>query len=335
MEKRIAFFGAKPYDRRSFDAIKKDFGFEITYFDVHLSPQTAWLPRGFDAVCAFVNDALNKDVIDRLAGYGIQIIGLRCAGYDNVDLKAAYGKIHVVRVPAYSPYAIAEHAVALMLSLNRKTHKAYQRTRDGNFSIDGLLGFDMHGKTAGIIGTGKIGRCVISILQGFGMHILAYDVYPDSEYAKRTGIVYVALEELYKKSDVISLHCLLNDETKYMINGAAIEQMKDGVMIINTSRGKIIHTEDLINGIKCGKIGAVGLDVYEKESDYFFEDKSSDIITDDMLARLLTFPNVLVTSHQAFFTKEALHNIAETTLSNFKEFFESGHLKNEIRYQRD
>ncbi|MEA3369369.1 MAG: 2-hydroxyacid dehydrogenase [Candidatus Ratteibacteria bacterium] len=333
MNKKIAFFDTKPYDRKSFDEINKNFEFDITYFEAHLNQKTAELAYNFDAVCIFVNDALNKEVIGYLVEHGVQLIALRCAGYNNVDFKAAYGKIHVVRVPAYSPFAVAEHATALMLSLNRKIHKAYYRTRDGNFSINGLLGFDMHEKTAGIVGTGKIGKCLVSILKGFGMNVLAYDPEPNEEYAGKTGIKYVNLNELYAKSDVISLHCPLNTETEHMINETTIGLMKDGVMIINTGRGKLIHTEALINGLKCGKIGTAGLDVYEEESEYFFEDKSTEMITDDILARLLTFPNVLITSHQGFFTSEALGNIAETTLNNLKEFFDGGYLKNEICYK--
>ncbi|MDY6932618.1 MAG: 2-hydroxyacid dehydrogenase [Spirochaetota bacterium] len=335
MGKKIAFFDAKLYDRRSFTDVNKDFGFDITYFDTHLNAQTAPLSGKFDALCAFVNDTIDSAVIESVVKHGLQIIGLRCAGYNNVDIKAAYGKIHVVRVPAYSPYAIAEHAAALMLSLNRKTYKAYHRTRDGNFSINGLLGFDMKGKTAGVIGTGKIGKCLISILKGFGMTVLAYDLYPDETYAKETSVKFVSLEEIYKCSDIISLHCPLNKETEHMINADSIGKMKNGVMIINTSRGKLIDTQALIAGLKSGKIGSTGLDVYEEESEYFFEDRSLELITDDMLARLLTFPNVLMTSHQAFFTKEALHNIAQTTLHNFKEFFEGEYLKNEVCYKCD
>ncbi len=332
---KIAFFDTKPYDRKSFDEVNKDFGFDITYFDAHLKPQTVELSTGFDAVCAFVNDTLNKEVIAHFIEQRIKIIGLRCAGYNNVDFKAAYGKMHVVRVPAYSPYAVAEHAAALMLTLNRKTHKAYNRTRDGNFSINGLLGFDMHDKIAGIIGTGKIGRCLVSILRGFGMRVLAFDAYPDNKYAKLSGISYVSLDEIYERSDIISLHCPLNKETEYMIDARTIDRMKKGVMIINTGRGKLIHTGALIEGLKSGKIGSAGLDVYEEESEYFFEDKSQEMIIDDILARLFTFPNVLITSHQGFFTAEALHNIAQTTLNNFKEFFEGGGLKNEICYKCD
>jgi D-lactate dehydrogenase len=250
-----------------------------------------------------------------------------------VDFDVVFNRLHVVRVPAYSPHAVAEHAAALILSLNRKTHKAYYRVRDGNFNINGFLGFDMHGKTVGIIGTGKIGRCLIQILQGFGMHVLAFDTFPDQDYARDRRFTYVDLHELFARSDVISLHCPLTPETRYMINAQTISTFKDGVMLINTGRGPLIDTKALIDGLKSGKIGAAGLDVYEEESDYFFEDRSADMITDDVLARLLTFPNVLVTSHQGFFTVEALYNIAHTTLNNLKEYFEHGTLTNEICYR--
>jgi len=335
MNKKIAFFDTKPYDKKSFIEVNKDFGFDITYFETHLNAQTAPLSGNFDGVCAFVNDNIDSTVINHLVEHGVQVLGLRCAGYNNVDFKAAYNKISVVRVPAYSPYAVAEHAAALMLALNRKTHKAYNRTRDGNFSINGLLGFDMHGKTAGVLGTGKIGKCLIAILKGFGLNVLAFDLYTDEEYAKETGISYVSLEEIYKQADIISLHCPLTKDTEHLIDAKAIDSMKKGVMIINTSRGKLINTKDLISSLKSGKVGSAGLDVYEEESEYFFEDKSTEMITDDTLARLLTFPNVLISSHQAFFTREALHNIALTTLNNFKEFFDGGYLENEVCYKCD
>ncbi len=332
MNKKIAFFDTKPYDRASFERVNREFGFEIIYFTTHLNAHTASLSKNFDGICAFVNDIIDTTVIEGLAARKIKIIALRCAGYNNVDLKAAENKIYVVRVPAYSPRGVAEHALALMLTLNRKTHKAYWRTRDGNFSINGLLGFDMHGKTAGVIGTGKIGKCLVEILQGLGMQVLLYDPHPDSAFATSHKIDYVSLEELYSRADVISLHCPLTAETEYMIDTAAIKNMKRGVMIINTGRGKLIHTTALIEGLKSGVIGSAGLDVYEEESSYFFEDRSSEMISDDTLARLLVFPNVLVTSHQAFFTIEALDNIAHTTLTNFQEFFSKGLLSNEIRY---
>jgi D-lactate dehydrogenase len=330
---KIAFFDTKPYDRKSFERVNKAFGFDVTYFDTHLNTDTVELTQGFDAVCAFVNDTIDKPVIDRLVDHGVRIVALRCAGYNNVDFNTAFDRLPVVRVPAYSPYAVAEHAAALILSLNRKTHKAYYRVREGNFSINGLQGFDMHGKTAGVIGSGQIGRCLVNILQGFGMDVLVYDPFPDQAYAQKQGIRYVDLSELYSRSDVISLHCPLTPETRYMINKKTISTLKEGVMIINTGRGQLIDTKALIQGLKSGKIGAAGLDVYEEESDYFFEDRSVELIKDDVLARLLTFPNVLVTSHQGFFTVEALNNIAHTTLTNLKDFFENGSLTNEICYR--
>jgi len=334
-KKKIAFFDAKPYDIVSFDEVNKSYGFEIKYFPGHITRDNACLSNDYDALCIFVNDIVDKSIVDILLQGKIQVIALRCAGYNNVDLKAIYGKIHAVRVPAYSPYAVAEHATALMMALNRKVHRAYHRVRDGNFSINGFLGFDMHGKTIGVVGAGKIGRCMIAIARGFGMEVLVYDNYKDEAYAKAQGIRYAELDELYRKADIITLHCPLTPGTNHMIDAAAIDQMKPGVMVINTGRGKLIDTMALIGGLKSGKIGAAGLDVYEEESTYFFEDFSASMISDDVLARLLTFPNVLVTSHQAFFTKEALHNIADTTLSNIKEFFAGGYLKNEICYHCD
>ncbi|MEA2016613.1 MAG: 2-hydroxyacid dehydrogenase [Actinomycetota bacterium] len=333
--KKVAFFDAKPYDRKSFDLANKEFGFDITYYDAHLNSRTVELAYNYDAVCVFVNDTINSQVLNGLHKHDVGVIALRSAGYNNVDFKAAFGKVHVVRVPAYSPCAVAEHAAALMLALNRKTHRAYYRIRDGNFSINGLLGFDMHGKTAGIIGTGKIGRCLISILQGFGMKVLVYDVYRDEKYEKEAGIRYVALDKLFREADIISLHCPLTPETEHMINEDNIKKMKDGVMIINTGRGKLINTRALIKMLKSGKLGSAGLDVYEEEGEYFFEDFSTEMISDDVLARLMIFPNVLITSHQGFFTKEAIHNIAVTTLENIKGFFNGGYLKNEICYQCD
>ena len=330
MAYKIAFFGAKPYDISSFDQVNKDFNYDIKYYKGHLNKNNLVLTQGTDAVCIFVNDTADAEIIDGLAKNGVKLLAHRCAGYNNVDLAAAKGKMKIVRVPAYSPYAVAEHAVALMLSLNRKIHRAYWRTRDGNFSLHGLMGFDMHGKTAGIIGTGKIAKILIKILKGFGMNIVAYDLYPDYAFAEEQGITYTTLDELYKQSDIISLHCPLTDKTKYLINDISICKMKDNVMIINTGRGLLIHTNALIEGLKNKKIAAAGLDVYEEEGDYFYEDKSDKIIDDDVLARLLSFNNVIVTSHQAFFTKEALHNIAETTLLNIKAFMENQPLANEV-----
>lgn len=331
--KKIIFFDAKPYDREFFDAANAKHGYEIKYIGNRLSEDTVPLAAGYDAVCAFVNDDLSGPVADALFNKGIRMIAMRCAGYNNVDLKSTFGRIHVARVPAYSPYAVAEHAVALILTLNRKTHKAYNRTRDGNFALSGLLGFDLHGKTAGVIGTGKIGQILAELLKGFGMRVLAYDRFPKTEWAAQKGVEYVSLKELYCKSDVISLHCPLTPDTQHMINAGSLAQMKDGVMLINTSRGGLIETKDLIDALKSGKIGAAGLDVYEEEDEYFFEDRSGEVLTDDVLARLFTFPNVLVTAHQAFFTKEALTNIAETTLGNLDSFFRGETMANEICYQ--
>ncbi|MFP4563997.1 MAG: 2-hydroxyacid dehydrogenase [Spirochaetia bacterium] len=333
MYKKIAFFDTKPYDRRSFERVNGDFGFDITYFETRLNTDSAALVRGSDGVCAFINDDLSGEVLDRLMDYGIGIVALRSAGYNNVDLEAAWKRIHIVRVPAYSPHAVAEHAVALMLSLNRKIHRAFYRTRDTNFSINGFLGFDMKGKTAGIIGTGKIGLSLVGILKGFDMEVIAYDPYPREELAREHGFEYAGLEELYRRSDIISLHCPLTPDTKHLIDDAAIRRMKPSVMIINTSRGRIINTSHLIDALRERRIGSAGLDVYEEEEKYFFEDLSNQTLEDDKLARLLTFPNVLVTSHQGFFTEEALANIAETTLSNLTDYFEGKPLPNEICYQ--
>ncbi len=330
MAYKIAFFGAKPYDIASFDKVNEKYNYDIRYYKGHLNPNNVVLTQDTDVVCIFVNDTADAAVIDAMVDNGVKLLALRCAGFNNVDLKAAKGKLPVVRVPAYSPYAVAEYSLALMLSLNRKIHRAYWRTRDGNFSLNGLMGFDMHGKTIGIIGTGKIARILIRLLKGFGIRILAYDLYPDMKFAGEEGISYVSLDELYRESDIISLHCPLTDQTKYMIDKDSIDKMKEGVMIINTGRGQLINTNDLIEGLKEKKIAAAGLDVYEEEGEYFYEDKSDKIIDDDVLARLLSFNNVIVTSHQAFFTKEALHNIAETTLQNIEDFRCHRPLVNEV-----
>ena len=330
MAYKIAFFGAKPYDIASFDKVNEKYNYDIRYYKGHLNPNNVVLTQDTDVVCIFVNDTADAAVIDAMVDNGVKLLALRCAGFNNVDLKAAKGKLPVVRVPAYSPYAVAEYSLALMLSLNRKIHRAYWRTRDGNFSLNGLMGFDMHGKTIGIIGTGKIAKILIRLLKGFGMRILAYDLYPDMKFAGKEGISYVSLDELYRESDIISLHCPLTDQTKYMIDKDSIDKMKEGVMIINTGRGQLINTNDLIEGLKEKKIAAAGLDVYEEEGEYFYEDKSDKIIDDDVLARLLSFNNVIVTSHQAFFTKEALHNIAETTLQNIEDFRCHRPLVNEV-----
>lgn len=325
-------FGTQPYDRESFDRIKPAYGLDICYHRSHLNANNAVLAQGADAVCVFVNDTVDAETIRQLDALGVKLIALRCAGFNNVDLKAAARyRIPVVRVPSYSPHAVAEHAVALMLALNRKVHRAYWRTRDGNFSLHGLLGFDMYGKTAGIVGTGKIARELIGILKGFGMEVVAYDIYPDEAYAAGAGVVYVPLDELYRRADIISLHCPLTDGTRYMIGDVAISHMKPGVMLINTGRGQLIHTEALIDGLKEKKIGSAGLDVYEEEAAYFYEDTSDRIMDDDVLARLLSFNNVIVTSHQGFFTREALDNIARTTIQNISDFADHKKLTNEVR----
>lgn len=330
-EMKITFFGTQPYDRTFFEAIREEYDYELVYYPNHLTVDNAILARGSDAVCIFVNDTADAETIQRLADEGVRLIVLRCAGFNNVDLNAAARcGIPVVRVPAYSPHAVAEHAVTLLLALNRKVHRAYWRTRDGNFSLHGLLGFDLYGKTAGIVGTGRIARELIRILKGFGMEIVAYDIAPDEEYAARAGITYVPLDELYRRADVISLHCPLTDATQYMIDSQAIAKMKPGAIIINTGRGRLIHTDALIEGLKSKKIGAAGLDVYEEEAEYFYEDTSDRIMNDDTLARLLSFNNVIVTSHQAYFTREALENIARTTMENIRSFAEGRPLENEV-----
>lgn len=329
----VALFDAKPYDVEFFERGNASRGFALKFFGERLSRDTVFMASGHDAVCAFVNDVMDAPVVESLHGMGVKLIALRCAGYNNVDFKSCFGRMHVVRVPAYSPYAVAEHAVALMLTLNRKTHRAYSRIRDNNFSIAGLLGFDMHGKTAGIVGAGKIGGVLAGILKGFGMRVLVFDPSATAESIVACGGEPASLDELYKLSDIISLHCPLTPETKHMINAAAISKMKRGVMLINTSRGALVDTPALIAGLKSRHIGSAGLDVYEEESEYFFQDKSDTVVTDDILARLLSFNNVLVTSHQGFFTTEALTNIASTTLDNIAGFFAGKPLSNEICYR--
>ena len=318
---RIAVFDTKPYDRFFFEEENKKYGFDFTYFEAKLRPRTANLTAGFDAVCAFVNDELDEQVMEQLHKNGVKLVAMRCAGYNNVNLQAAckFG-IQVVRVPQYSPYAVAEYALALLMTLNRKVHRAYNRVREGNFSISGLMGFDLRGKTIGVIGTGKIGRTFIGLLRGFGMRVLAYDPYPNPEHARELNFEYVPLETLFRESDIISLHCPLTPENHHMINDATIAMMKKGIVLINTSRGRLIRSAALVNGLKSGRIGAAGLDVYEEETDYFFEDRSDRAVLDDILARLMTFPNVIVSSHQAFFTAEAERNIAGTTMKSFGDF---------------
>ena len=328
---KVMLFGTQPYDQLSFERIRKSYGFEMVYHRSHLNAKNVPLAQGADTVCVFVNDTVDAETIRGLSELGVLLIALRCAGFNNVDLQAAARcGIPVVRVPAYSPHAVAEYAVAMILSLNRKIHRAYWRTRDGNFSLHGLLGFDLYGKTAGIVGTGKIARPLIHILKGFGMQVVAYDIYPDNRYALAEGIEYVTLDELYQRADIISLHCPLTDRNRHMIDDAAIGRMKPGVILINTGRGQLIDTAALIEGLKEKQIGAAGLDVYEEEAAYFYEDTSDRIMDDDMLARLLSFNNVIVTSHQAFFTREALDNIAQVTMQNIHDFFELNKLTNKV-----
>ena len=327
--KKVAFFDTKPYDRTWFDARGKNY--EITYFEEKLNHHTAKFTDGFDAVCAFVNDRVNALAIERLYNNGVQLIAMRCAGYSNVDVKAAFQKLHIVRVPAYSPHAVAEHTMGLLLTLNRRLHKAYNRTREFNFSIVGLTGTDLYGKTVGVIGTGKIGRTFIDICRGFGMRVLAYDKFP----AKDSGLDYVELDTLLRESDVISLHCPLTPDTRHILNRDAFSKMKKGVFILNTSRGALIDSEALLDALNSRTVGGAGLDVYEEEANLFYEDRSDTIIHDDTLALLVSRPNVILTAHQAFLTEEALHNIAEETIKNLDAFFSGAPLENEICYLCD
>ncbi len=331
---KIAFFDTKPYDIPSFDKFSKDNGIKIKYFETKLNEDTVDLAQGYDGVCVFVNDTVNKAVIDRLCELGVKVVALRCAGFNNVDMKYAFGRIHVLRVPAYSPYAVAEHAIAMLLTSIRRIHKAYIRTRDFNFSLANMTGFDLYGKTVGVIGTGKIGRVFIDICRGFGMKVLAYDKYPADNLDNGDTIKYTTLDDLFANSDIISLHCPLTEDTKHIINEATINKCKKGVVIINTSRGALVDAEALLSAIKSRQVGAACLDVYEEESDFFFEDYSGHIMEDDILARLISMPNVIVTSHQAFLTEEALSNIAETTVNNIIQFFESGQCPNELCYRK-
>lgn len=330
--KKIAFFDTKSYDKASFDSVndKAENKYEIIYIESKLNYRTTVMAKGCDAVCAFVNDSIDKATIDTLCDGGTKIIAMRSAGYSNIDLKAANGKITVVRVPVYSPYAVAEHAMALLLSLNRKIHRAYIRVRDFNFNIAGFTGFDLHGKTAGVIGTGKIGRAFIDICHGFGMNVLAYDPYP----VKDADFTYTDLDTLYAGSDVISLHCPLTDKNRRMLDSKAFSKMKKDVFIINTSRGALIDSTALLDALNNGTIRGAGLDVYEEEGDFFFEDMSDTIIKDDVLALLISRPNVLLTSHQAFLTREALRNIAVTTLENLDDFFGGKELVNEVKINK-
>jgi D-lactate dehydrogenase len=325
---KVAFFSAKSYEIEYFDLLNKQFQFDIAYFESNLNTETA-KKAGCSVISVFVNDNLDEKMMIELHKLGVKLVALRGTGYDNIDLKAASGKLRVVRVPDYSPYAVAEYAVGLMLCLNRKIHKAYERTCHNNFDISGFLGFDMHGKTAGVVGTGKIGKAVIQILKGFGMKVLAFDI--DEAQVKKTDAEFATLTRIYKESDIITLHPASSSENYHMIDKAAIEQMKPGVMIINTGRGKLIDTKALIEGLKNKKIGSAGLDVYENEKEFFYKDLSQSGMDDEVLSTLQKLPNVLLTSHQAFFTKEALHNIALTTLNNIREFFDGKQLANEIK----
>ncbi len=325
MEK-ICFYNTKDYDKKYFEKYKNDYGVEIEYFKGKLRAKTAILANGYDAAVAFVNDEINEETIKILYDNGIKILAMRCAGFNNVDLKAAYDKIHIVRVPAYSPYAVAEHTMGMLLALIRKIPRAYNRTRDYNFTLNSLVGFDLHEKTVGVIGTGKIGKIFIDICKGFGMNICAYDPYPTKDLA----VEYVSVDELCKRSDIISLHCPLNESTKYIINKRTISLMKDNVFIVNTSRGALIDSEALLDGLKSEKIGGACLDVYEEETEYFYEDKSDKVIHDEILTSLIGMNNVLVTSHQAFLTEEALENITITTLQSLRDFFDGKNLENEV-----
>lgn len=327
---KIAMFDSKQYDIESFESLKGD-DIKIKYFDTKLTEDTANLAKGYDGVIVFVNDDVDSNVINILSSVGVKLVALRCAGFNNVDLKAAKDKISVIRVPAYSPHAVAEHTIGMLLTSIRRIHKAYIRSKDFNFSLNGLTGFNLNNKTVGIIGTGKIGRVFAQICKGFGMEILAYDLYPD----ETLDVCYTTLEEIFKKSDIISLHCPLTKVNYHMIDEKSMSLMKKGVIIVNTSRGSLIDAEALLEAIKQKRIGAACLDVYEEESELFFEDNSGRIVHDDILARLISMPNVLITSHQAFLTREALENIAETTLMGIEEFFNNNKLINEVSYEKN
>lgn len=337
---RIVFFDAKEYDVQSFENALPEYRkmhpdlpeCTMKFFDTRLTMDTVNLAKGAEVVCIFVNDLVDREVAETLAEMGVKLIALRCAGYNNVDVESCFGKIHVVRVPAYSPYAVAEHAMALLMTSIRRIHKAYIRTRDFNFSLNGMMGFDFHGKTVGVVGTGKIGACFINICLGFGMKVLAYDKFPNPALAEK-GVRYTDTEEIWRECDIISLHCPLTEETRHMINRDTIARMKKGVVLLNTSRGGLIDSEALLEGIKNRQVGAACLDVYEEESNIFFHDFSGHIVDDDTLARLISMPNVIVTSHQAFLTREALGNIADTTLDNIRLFLLEGTCPNELCYK--
>ncbi len=327
---RIAFFDTKPYDRPSFEHYAAKAGMEIKFLEAKLTEDTVGLARGYDGVCVFVNDTVNAAVIDRLAELGVECVALRCAGYNHVDMRHAAGRVRVVRVPAYSPYAVAEHTMAMLLCSVRRIHKAYIRTRDFNFSLAGMTGFDLHGKTVGVIGTGRIGRVFMDICRGFGMRILAYDKYPDRSLENGDTVRYVPLDELFAGSDILSLHCPLSEDTHHIIDAEALDKCRKGVILLNTSRGALVDAEALLAGILSRKVGAACLDVYEEESELFFEDRSGHILDDGILARLISMPNVIVSSHQAFLTEEALDAIAETTVANLVALSTEGRCLNEV-----
>ena len=331
---QFAFFDTKAYDKPSFDKFGNEAGVEFKYFETKLNEDTAELAHGFDGVCVFVNDTVSAAVIDKLYAMGVKTVALRCAGYNNVDLKHATGKLKVVRVPAYSPYAVAEHTMAMLLTSVRRIHKAYIRTRDFNFSLSGMTGFDLHGKTVGVIGTGRIGRVFINICRGFGMRVLAYDKYPSPDLDNGDTVKYTDLDTLFATSDIISLHCPLTKDTYHIIDEKSLALCKKGVVILNTSRGALVDAEALLAAIKSRKVGAACLDVYEEEADFFFEDFSGHILDDDILARLISMPNVIVSSHQAFLTEEALSNIAETTVKNIVALTNFGACENEVAYKK-
>jgi len=328
---KITFFSTQPYDKSFFETHNKKFGFDLHFFEIALNEQTIHLVDRTDAVCVFVNDRLTESVIRSLSGKGVRIIALRCAGFNNVDLEAAHAcQIKVVRVPAYSPHAVAEHAVAMIMALNRKTHKAYNRIREQNFSLNGLMGFDLCGKTVGVVGTGNIGQVFCQIMLGFGCRVIAFDV-KEQDNMKKAGVRYVPLSELLTSSDIISLHCPLNDSTRYIIGDSNIALIKKGCMLINTSRGGLINTKSVIKALKTGQLSALGIDVYEQEETLFFRDLSATIVEDDLITRLMSFPNVLISAHQGFFTVEAMDQIAQVTLNNLREFNSGEPLTNEVK----
>lgn len=332
---RIAVFDTHSFDRAALTSVNERYGFDLTFFEARLTVGTANLAAGFPVICPFVNDRLDADALAVLHAGGVRLIALRSAGYNHVDLQAAARlELPVVRVPEYSPHAVAEHALALMLTLNRKIHRAFNRVREANFSLDGLVGFDLHGKTVGLIGTGRIGAVMAGIMCGFGCRVLTFDVQPNQELIEELQVRYVGLPELYRESDIVSLHVPLTPATRHLIDAAALGAMKPGVMLINTGRGALIDTRALIEALKQERIGAAGLDVYEEEEGVFFRDLSDQVLQDDVLARLLTFPNVVITAHQAFLTREALANIADTTLSNVRAFERGEPLVNEVRAER-